>query len=395
MKKSNTSKYYKLMEYLRDEMLTGRIMPGDKIPSENMLAEKFSLSRHTVRKSIAILANEGLLYTEHGRGTFSSGVLRKSRDSKNIGVITTYISEYIFPQVISGIDEVLSQSGYSIILKNTGNDHLKEVVCLKDILDKDIAGLIVEPTRSALYTQNIKYYETLDSYGIPYVFIHGCYDQLSGKPCVLVDDSGGMFKLVSYLVKTSHRNICGIFKADDVQGLNRHKGYVKALSESGLNYDPEKVIWFHTEDRDTKPFAALKSMIDNGAKIDAVTCYNDEIAFEIVKLLTEAGIKVPQDISVTGFDDSYLAQSCPVKLTTVRHPKKDLGFEAASMVLQMISEGAGGIGTGSMGTGGTEVIGDSSHIRTTSPMVKVFKPEIILRDSTSDKNQNLNFKDFK
>ena len=64
------------MEYLRDEMLTGRIMLGDKIPSENELAEKFSLSRHTVRKSIAMLANEGLLYTELGRGTFSSGALR-------------------------------------------------------------------------------------------------------------------------------------------------------------------------------------------------------------------------------------------------------------------------------------------------------------------------------
>lgn len=370
MKISNTSKYYKLMEYLRDEMLTGRIISGDKIPSENALAQKFSLSRHTVRKSIAMLANEGLLYTEQGRGTFSSGVLRKSRDSKNIGVITTYISEYIFPQVINGIDEVLSQSGYSIILKNTGNDHLKELACLKDILGKDIAGLIVEPTRSALYTQNIKYYEALDSYGIPYVFIHGCYDQLSGKPCVLVDDVGGMYEVVMYLVKTGHCNICGIFKADDVQGLNRHKGYVKALSESGINYDPENVIWFHTEDRTTKPFAVLKSMIAKGIKIDAVACYNDEIAFEAVKLLTEAGLKVPQGISVTGFDDSYLAQSCSVKLTSVRHPKKELGFEAASMVLQMISAGSGG---------------DGSHTQTSYPMVKVFKPELILRDSTSDK----------
>ena len=103
MKNSNNSKYYRLMEYLRDEMLSGRIMPGEKIPSENELASKFSLSRHTVRKSIALLVNEGLLYTEHGRGTFNSGLLRKSRDSRNIGVITTYISEYIFPQSFMGL----------------------------------------------------------------------------------------------------------------------------------------------------------------------------------------------------------------------------------------------------------------------------------------------------
>lgn len=359
MKNSNNSKYYMLKEYLRDEMLSGRIMPGDKIPSENLLANKFSLSRHTVRKSIALLVNEGLLYTEHGRGTFSSGALRKSRDSKNIGVITTYISEYIFPQVISGIDEVLAKSGYSIILKNTGNDCLCEAVCLKDILGKDISGLIVEPTRSALYTSNIKYFETLDRYGIPYVFIHGCYEQLGQKPCILLDDAGGMYDMVLHLVKTGHRNISGIFKADDMQGLNRHKGFVRALSECGLSYDPEKVIWFHTEDRSTKPFAALKGLLADGREIDAVACYNDEVAFNTVKLLTSIGRRVPEDISVTGFDDSYLAEACPVKLTTAKHPKNDLGREAAALVLELISGNLSG------------------------PEVRVIKPELVLRNSTA------------
>ena len=270
---------------------------------------------------------------------------------------------------------MLSKNGYSIILKNTENDCLKEVACLKDILGKDIAGLIVEPTRSALYTQKIKYYDTLDNYGIPYVFIHGCYEQLGRKPCVLVDDIEGMHNLVMYLLKTGHRNICGIFKADDVQGLNRHKGYVRALSESGLAYDPEKVIWFHTEDRATKPNAVLKTLINGGTKIDAVACYNDEIAFETVRLLTGMNLKVPQDISVTGFDDSYLAESSPVKLTTVRHPKKDLGREAASMVLQLISSGKGSVGAS----------GDVSHNPPAEPAIRVFKPELVLRDSTSEK----------
>ncbi len=372
MKASNNSKYYKLMEYLRDEMLSGRIMPGDKIPSENELAEKFSLSRHTVRKSIAILANEGLLYTEQGRGTFSSGALRKIRDSRNIGVITTYISEYIFPQVINGIDEVLSQNGYSIILKNTGNDCRKELACLKDILGKDIAGLIVEPTRSALYTQNIKYYQTLDRYGIPYVFIHGYYEQLGQKPCVMLDDTAGMYELVMYLAKIGHHNICGVFKADDVQGLNRHKGYVKALSDSGLQYDADKVIWFHTEDKKTKPFAALEAMIAQGVGIDAVACYNDEIAFETVMLLLKIGKKVPEDISVTGFDDSYLAESCPVKLTTVMHPKKELGRRAAELVLELIPQG---------------MAEDGSRRTPKEPTVKVLSSELVVRNSTSEKYQ--------
>lgn len=362
MNNCNHPKYYILKEYLKDEMLSGRIMPGDKIPSENALADQFSLSRHTVRKSIALLVNEGLLYTEHGRGTYSSGALRKSRDSKNIGVITTYISEYIFPQVISGIDDVLSENGYSIILKNTGNDCKREAACLKDMLGKDIAGLVVEPTRSALYTSNTKYFETLDRYGIPYVFIHGYYEQLGPKPSVLLDDAGGMYELVLHLIQTGHHSICGMFKADDVQGLNRHKGYVRALSEGGLSYDPEKVIWFHTEDRSIKPFAALKKLIAGHCKIDAVACYNDEVAYKAVELLTEIGCKVPEDISVTGFDDSYPAEACPlVKLTTARHPKQELGRAAASLVLDLIAGKP-----------------DSSE-------VKIIKPEIVLRNSTKSR----------
>jgi GntR family transcriptional regulator of arabinose operon len=358
---NNNSKYYKLKEYLREEMLSGRIPPGGKIPSENVLAERFSISRHTVRKSIALLVNEGLLYTEHGRGTFSSGALRKTRDSKNIGVVTTYISEYIFPQVIHGIDDILSQNGYSIILKNTGNDYKREADCLKDILGKDIAGLIVEPTRSALYTSNIKYFETLDRYGIPYVFIHGCYEQLGKKPCILLDDAGGLYDLAGHLIKTGHRKIHGIFKADDVQGLNRHKGFVRALSDNGIPYDPENVTWFHTEDRTAKPSAAIRALIAEGRKLDAIVCYNDEIAYKAVEILTGHGIRVPEDVSVTGFDDSYLAEACPVKLTTARHPKQELGRKAAALVLDLVS-------------------GNKSEEE-----IQVIKPELVLRHSTAPK----------
>lgn len=361
MKNINNSKYYKLIEYLRDEMLSGRIMPGEKIPSENTLAEKFSYSRHTIRKSISMLVNEGLLYTEQGRGTFSSGALRKSRDSRNIGVITTYISEYIFPQVINGIDEILSQNGYSIILKNTGNDCSKEASCLKDIIGKDIAGLIIEPTRSAVFNQNDKIYNTLDQYGIPYVFIHGYYEQLGQKPSVILDDAGGLYELVMHLTSTGHRNICGIFKADDIQGLNRHKGYVKALSDSGLNYDPEKVIWYHTEDRSTKPYAAIQSLFSKNFALDAVACYNDEIACKMIDFLKHKGYRVPEDISVTGFDDSYLSTANSIKLTTARHPKEELGREAASLILDLIS-----------GTQPRQIL-------------KIIKPEIILRNSTIKK----------
>jgi GntR family transcriptional regulator of arabinose operon len=336
MQKSSQPKYYKLMEFLKDEILMGRIKPGEQIPSENTLAEKFSLSRHTIRKSISMLINEGYLYTEHGKGTYCLDRSKKRNNSRNIGVISTYISEYIFPKVIQGIDDVLSGSGYSIMLKNTNNNTEREALCLEDILEKNIEGVIIEPTKSALFSNNLKYYEALDSHHIPYIFIHGYYPQLEGKPCILLDDAGGMFSAVKYLTSLGHKKIAGIFKADDIQGLNRHKGYARALSEAGLPYNPDDVVWFHTEDRDVKPYAAIKQMIEAKSGIDAIACYNDEIAFRVFELLAGLGVKVPEEVSITGFDDSYFSASCPVKITTVSHPKERLGGMAAEILLQML-----------------------------------------------------------
>jgi len=332
------TKYNALADFLRDEILMGNIKPGDRIPSENELAEKFSMSRHTVRKAISVLVSEGYLAARHGQGTYCVDRRPGRARSGNIGVITTYISEYIFPRIIQGIDRVLSENGYSIILKNTGNDTGMEAVCLKDILTKNIEGLIVEPTKSVLYSNNIRYYQALDSHRIPYIFIHGYYQQLENKSYILLDDAKGMYDAVGYLAGLGHRKIVGIFKADDIQGINRHKGYARALNDAGLAYDPDNVIWFHTEDRETKPSQAVRHMIETGREIDAIACYNDQVAVRILKQLYDLGIRVPHDISVTGFDDSFLSENSPVELTTVAHPKEKLGALAAQILLQMLKD---------------------------------------------------------
>lgn len=356
---NNQAKYYKLMEYIKEEIIMGRIKPGEQIPSENILCEEHSLSRHTARKAISMLANEGYLYTEHGRGTYCLDRKKLRRDSKNIGVITTYISEYIFPKVIQGIDRVLSGNGYSIILKNTVNSTGMEANCLEDVLGKNVEGLIIEPTKSALFSNNLRFYEALDKHHIPYIFIHGNYQQLEGKSQVVLDDAQGTFSVVEYLAKLGHKNIVGIFKADDIQGINRHKGFAKGLNEAGLLYDPDNIVWYHTEDREVKPFTVIRQMVESKKMIDAIVCYNDEVAYKIIEKLGQIGVRVPEDISVTGFDDSYFSNSCFVKITTVSHPKDLLGEEAAKILLQMLK--------------------DDNYQN--NPIQKIIMPELIVKDS--------------
>ena len=127
------------------------------------------MSRQTVRKALAILEQEGYIYAVHGKGTFVSERVRPEHKSHNIAVVTTYLSDYIFPRVIQGIDEVLTAQGYSILLKNTRNSRSQEARCLEELLQKDIDGVIIEPSKSQISCRHLHLYERLEEHGIPYV----------------------------------------------------------------------------------------------------------------------------------------------------------------------------------------------------------------------------------
>lgn len=162
-------KYFQLMEDLKAKILAGEIQAGDKLPSENELSAQYKISRQTVRKALSMLQNAGYIYAEHGRGTFCSEMMRHVQPSKNIAVVTTYLSDYIFPRVIQGIDDVLTGAGYSIILKNTKNSRTREAECLQDLLNKGVDGAIIEPSKSQIFCRHMNLYEQLEKLHIPYV----------------------------------------------------------------------------------------------------------------------------------------------------------------------------------------------------------------------------------
>lgn len=336
MTENGKPKYFTLMEELKEKIISGRIQPGEKLPSENQFTVQYSLSRHTVRKALSLLEQEGYIEACHGKGTFCSEKMRHMKKSRNIAVVTTYISDYIFPRLIQGIDNVLSEQGYSIILKNTGNSRQKEAKCLEELLQKDIDGLIIEPSKSQLSCRHPGLYENLEKYQIPYIFIQGIYTEMKDKPHILMDDARGGYLVTKYLLEQGHRRITGFFKADDIQGIQRHKWYVRALQEAGIPYDPDLVVWFHTEDRRSKPSMMVKEMVKTGSLPHGIVCYNDQIAVQVIESLEDCGLQVPKDISVTGYDNSLYAQR-GTGITTIAHPQERLGEMAAELILEKIN----------------------------------------------------------
>ncbi|MBM7603848.1 GntR family transcriptional regulator of arabinose operon [Metabacillus crassostreae] len=353
-------------EKIKEWIIDGKVLPGDKIYSENELVKMFEVSRHTVRQAVGDLVHEGWLYREQGAGTFCSNRSIQAQaqsvnsTGKNIGVITTYISDYIFPSIIKGIESYLTSHGYSLTFACTDNDPEKEKQCLETMINSNIDGLIVEPTRSSSYNPNLHYYLEMEQNNTPFLMINQFYPQLN-PPYIIIDDEKGGFIATDHLIKLGHKKIIGLFKSDDLQGLNRMEGFIRAFRENNIPFFPEMFITFTTKERDylTKLKEVLK---DSTNRPTAIVCYNDEIAIQVLNVLREYDIKVPNDLSIIGYDNSYLANATETKLTSVNHPKMDMGIEAAKWIV-------------------AEVEGRENKDNTSRQ--KVYEPELKIRNSTS------------
>ncbi|KKC47182.1 GntR family transcriptional regulator [Paenibacillus sp. D9] len=352
-------KYLALKQQIGDWLQEGRYKADEQMLSENELAAMFGLSRQTVRQTIGELVNDGLLYRVQGKGTFVSRLrVRTAGDTPTIGMVTTYISDYIFPHIVRGAESELSRRGCGLLLSSTDNDKLKERDSLERMLSYPASGLIIEPTKSAQGNANMDLYIRLELEGIPFVMINERYSGLD-CPCIRVDDEAGGYEAASHLISLGHRELAGFFKTDDIQGTMRMKGFMRACREKGIPLHPERLVLYSSEDKHEKPLEAASRLLTGDRRPTALVCYNDELAVRLVDAAAGLGLSVPGDLSLTGFDDSAYAVAGPVKLTSLTHPKAELGIKAAETLLGLI-EGRPG---------------EAKEF--------VYKPELVIRDSTA------------
>lgn len=351
-----TIKYIEIFEFYRDKILNGEMIYGERLPTEQEIGELFSVSRHTVRQSILELEKEGYIYREKSKGAFVEK-LDKEKKSKMIIVITTYLSEYIFPFLIKGIEEVLSKNGYDILLLSTNNEKEKEKEQLKKLLEYDVVGAIIEPTASALGNTNVEYYKEISRNNIPYLMINAAYDK-DKQSYVAMDDEKGGYTICKYLIELGHKKIAGLFKEDDMQGIERKNGYLKALEENNIEVDSTIIGKFKTFEEEFYVCGFTRSLLSRNDRPTAIFCYNDKVAMNVIKVAREMGVRVPEDLSVVGYDnDETISAALDCGITTILHPKEDLGRKAADMLISLID-------------------GQKNKVS------YVFEPEIIVKNST-------------
>ncbi|KHD36085.1 GntR family transcriptional regulator [Clostridium acetobutylicum] len=355
-------KYEEVEEKIIDWAVKGKYKPHEKIPTESELMEMFSVSRHTIRKAIGDLVAMQYVYRIQGSGIYISDWTENReylKNTKNVAVLTTHISNYIFPDIIKGMEDTLYSESYSLLLSSTNNNVMFENSNLKNLLAHKIDGLILEPTKSAYQSPNIGYLNNIISKNIPVVTLNASYPEIN-TPSLKVDDFKGGKLATNHLISLGHRKLMGIFKVDDSQGINRMNGFISECQENNIPPSPGQILTYLSEEISSSLPEKIEYELKSEKKPSGVFCYNDEIAYIVLTIANKLNIKVPEELSIVGFDDSNLAVIMQPKLTTITHPKEQMGKDAAKLIINLIN--------------------NSNHFETSDSIV--YEPKLIIRDST-------------
>lgn len=320
----------------------------DKLPTEAELGSRYRVSRQTVRQALLILEEEGIIEKRRGSGSYITGRFL-SASTNIIAILLTTDSDYIYPALVQDLQSTLMQNSYSSQVFVTENRTDKEREYLLSLLNKKNRplGLIVEGCKSAFPNPNLDLYRRLMQEGVPVLFLHNQYQDLPGSISIRSNDYQGAAELVKYLYEEGHRYIAAAFPADDLQGHDRYRGFIETMRSFDLPIDDDYVGWFYRSDlidiekkRDTiflrKLIDQVKLVLRSSIPFTAVICFNDEIAYFLVRELKKIGVSVPTDCAIVSFDNSYLATTSIPPITSMGHPGHLLGKTAAEKMIELI-----------------------------------------------------------
>lgn len=255
--------------------------------------------------------------------------LKNSR-SNTIGIIIPEIVHYFFSSVISGIEDIASQRGYTVIICQSNESFEREVANAKALLSHRVDGILVSISKQ---TNTFNHFENLQEGGIPLVFFDRIAPGINADQ-VIIDDIEASYHATRHLIENGCKRIAHFAGPQSlVIGRDRLQGYIDALTEAGLPVDNRLIIQADTFE---KARNTVGQMLDSGIVPDGIFAVNDMTAIGAMQTIQKRGLRIPDDVSIVGFSDGYLSGVTDPHLSSVDQHGYEMGTIAAEILFKRI-----------------------------------------------------------
>jgi len=254
--------------------------------------------------------------------------LQKKR-SNIIGVIVPEIRHHFFSTVISGIEEVAYENGYTIMVCQSNELLAREVINTQAMVANRVAGLLIAISSE---TTDYTHLESVLGQGVPLVQFDRVVEDLDTSK-VVVDDYRAAYEAVTHIIECGHKRI-GHMAGQEGIALNRHRyeGYRDALRDNGLEY--EEKFHLHGGYREDDGREGAKRFLAMDEMPDAILAINDPVAVGLFSEFKKAGVRIPEDVALVGFSDTPAAALIDPALTTVYQPAFEMGRAAVTLLMK-------------------------------------------------------------
>lgn len=254
----------------------------------------------------------------------------KDQRSMTIGMLVPDLGNPLFPPIVRGIEDGLRDHGYAMILANTDQDLGREANLLDVFMQRRVDGLVL-----ATALRSYPLLDTLVDSGLPVVLVNRTMDE-AGISMVSGDDHQGIGLAVKHLVELGHRRIAFAGAALSAStGFNRYQHFLAWMVSLGLSVDEDLIVfapWFSKE----AGAEATAELLERDRAFTAVVAASDMIALGCYRALRERGLKVPDDVSVVGYNGSRWCDEFAPPLTSIHVPKYEIGLQTAQVLLTML-----------------------------------------------------------
>jgi LacI family transcriptional regulator len=269
--------------------------------------------------------------TEMGyqRNKFASNLRQKNTNT--IGVVVPKLNSFFMASVIAGIEKVTSQNGYGLIISQSQESWKKETACVSTLFSSRVDGLLVS---LAFDTKNVDHFNILLKKDIPVVFfdrVAECHDCMS----IVIDNFKAGYEATSHLIDQGCKRIVHL-GGNMLRNVysERFRGYRQALEDNKIEFDEELVVV--TDMTGQAGIDTAKKMLEMNKLPDGLFTSNDTTAVAAMVELENAGIRIPDDIAIVGFNNEPVSQVIRPNLTTVDYPAREIGEIAATSIINRL-----------------------------------------------------------